>query len=131
MCRPLKKRPFLLDRPATLAGGMAYEPAGVAAAGPDGGAADAADGDIADALNGRAADAPDGGAAHARDDGAAAARSDGGAAAGDECGVARDPAATSSVIVPAHRVQLSSFLSSRPHVCAFAAVHKLCGPSMK
>jgi len=131
MCRPQKGGPFLLDRPATRAGGMADGPAGVAAAGPDGGAADAPDGGVADAPDGRAADAPDGGAAHARDDGAAAARSDEGAAAEDGCRVARDRAAASSLIVPAHRVQLSSSLSPRPHVCVFAAVHKLSGPSMK
>ena len=120
-----------MDRPATMEGGTADGPAGVAAAGPDGGAADAPDGGVADAPDGRAADAPDGGAAHAQDDGAAAARSDGGAAAGDGCNVARDRAAAPSVIVPADRVQLSSSLSPRPHVCVFAAVHKLCGPSMK
>ena len=123
MCRPQEERPFLLDRPATRAGGMDDGSAGVVAAGPDGGAAHAPDG--------RAADAPDGGAAHAQDDGAAAARSDGGAAAGDGCNVARDRAAAPSVIVPADRVQLSSSLSPRPHVCVFAAVHKLSGPSMK
>jgi len=120
-----------LDRPATRVGGIADGPAGVAAAGPDGGAADAPDGSVADAPDGRAADAPDGGAAHAQDDGAAAARSGRGAAAGDGCNVALDRAAAPSVIVPADRVQLSSSLSPRPHVCVFAAVHKLCGPSMK
>jgi len=45
--------------------------------------------------------------------------------------VARDRAAASSVIVTAHIVQSSSYLSPRPDVCAFAAVHILCGLSMK
>jgi len=87
MCRPQEERPFLLDRPATRAGGMDDGSAGVVAAGPDGGAAHAPDGGVADAPDGSAADAPDGGAAHSQHDDTAAARNGGEAAERNGCRV--------------------------------------------